>query len=126
MADTLHQVEPDIPNPWDIPLETLDVSRAELFLHNRHGDYFRRLREEDPVHFCEKSQFGPFWSITRYEDIMAVDSNHRVFSSNRDIVIGDAPDDFDTPMFIERADHPDARHALRLPVRRPPPPALLV
>ena len=100
MADTLHQVGPDIPNPWDIPLETLDVSRAELFLHNRHGDYFRRLREEDPVHFCEKSQFGPFWSITRYEDIMAMDSNHRVFSSNRDIVIGDAPDDFDTPMFI--------------------------
>ncbi|KCZ94498.1 cytochrome P450 [Hyphomonas johnsonii MHS-2] len=29
-----------------------------------------------------------------------MDSNHRQFSSRRDIVIGDAPADFDTPMFI--------------------------
>lgn len=27
------------------------------------------------------SQFGPYWAITRYEDIPAVDMNHRVFSS---------------------------------------------
>jgi hypothetical protein len=25
--------------------------------------------------------FGPFWSITRFDDIVAVDSNHEVFSS---------------------------------------------
>ena len=100
MADTIQTVGPDIPNPWDLPLDTLDVSRAELFLHNLHGEYFRRLRQEDPVHFCQESQFGPFWSITKYEDIVAVDSNHHVFSSKRDIVIGDAPADFDTPMFI--------------------------
>lgn len=101
MADTLRAAEPiDIPDPWGLPLDSFDVSRAELFQQNRHGEYFRRLRQEAPVHFCPDSQFGPFWSITRYHDIVAVDSNSGAFSSNRDIVIGDAPNDFETPMFI--------------------------
>ncbi len=91
---------PNIPDPWSLPLETLDVSKVELFQHNRHGDYFRRLREEDPVHYCPQSAHGPYWSITKFNDIVAVDSNHQVFSSKRDIVIGDAPVDFVTPMFI--------------------------
>ena len=101
MADTVHPISAaDIPDPWSLPLETLDVSKAELFQHNKHGAYFRRLREEAPVHYCPDSQFGPYWSITKFNDIVAVDSNHKVFSSKRDIVIGDNPDDFSPPMFI--------------------------
>lgn len=101
MPDTLRSTSAnDIPDPWSVPLETIDPSRAELYLHDRHGDYFRRLRQEDPVHFCSDSQFGAYWSITKYNDIVAVDSNHKAFSSHRDIVIGDAPGDFETPMFI--------------------------
>lgn len=89
-----------LPDPWSVPLDTLDVSRSELFQANVHGAYFRRLRQEDPVHFCAESAFGPYWSITKFNDIVAVDSNHRVFSSDRDIVIGDAPESFAPPMFI--------------------------
>ncbi|MEL7541181.1 MAG: cytochrome P450, partial [Pseudomonadota bacterium] len=101
MADTAHGFEAaGLPDPKTLPLETLDVSLAELFEANIHGEYFRRLRHEDPVHFCPDSQFGPYWSVTKYDDIVAVDSNHKVFSSDRDIVIGDAPKDFNTPMFI--------------------------
>lgn len=114
MADTAQEIRPGIPDPFALPLETLDVSLAELFQHNVHGEYFRRLRKEDPIHYCPDSQFGPYWSITRYNDIVAVDSNHRVFSSNRDIVIGDAPEDFDTPMFItmDGQKHVDQRKAV--------------
>jgi len=101
MPDTVQNMTAaDIPDPWSIPLETLDVSKAEIFQNNLHGEYFRRLRQEDPVHYCPDSPFGPYWSITKYNDIMAVDSNNKVFSSHRDIVIGDAPADFTTPMFI--------------------------
>lgn len=101
MPDTLTATRADdIPDPWTLPLEDLDVSQAELFKHNVHGEYFRRLRKEDPIHYCADSAFGPYWSVTRFHDIVAVDSNHQSFSSRRDIVIGDAPDDFDTPMFI--------------------------
>ena len=65
----------------DLPLDKIDVSRAELFERNVEGEYFRRLRSEDPVHYCAESAYGPYWSITKYKDIMAVDTNHQVFSS---------------------------------------------
>jgi cytochrome P450 len=87
-------------DPWSQPLETLDPSRAELFQTGAHHAYFRRLRAEDPVHYTAESQFGPYWSITRFHDIVAVDTNHQAFSSNRDIVIGDNPEGFAPPMFI--------------------------
>ncbi|PKQ05415.1 MAG: cytochrome P450 [Alphaproteobacteria bacterium HGW-Alphaproteobacteria-11] len=64
-----------------LPLDRIDVSRAELFERNVEGDYFARLRREDPVHYCAESAYGPYWSITKYKDIMAVDTNHQVFSS---------------------------------------------
>ena len=101
MADTQHPVEDGaIADPWKLPLETLDVARSELFLNDRHGEYFRRLRQEDPVHYCPDSEFGPYWSITKYDDIVAVDSNHKVFSSAGNIVIGDQSPEFAIPMFI--------------------------
>ena len=89
-----------VADPWDLPLETMDVSRAEIFEQNMHGEYFRRLRQEDPVHYCPDSDFGPYWSITKFNDIVAVDTNHKAFSSKRDIVIGDQSDDFAVAMFI--------------------------
>ncbi len=101
LADTQHTIdESGVPDPYSLPLETLDVSKAEIFEANAQGEYFRRLRKEDPVHYCANSSFGPYWSITRYEDIIAVDSNHKVFSSQDNIVIGDAPEGMETPMFI--------------------------
>ena len=101
MTDTLVKNRGvDIPDPWSLPLDKIDVSKSELFLNNRHGDYFRRLREEDPVHYCAESDFGPYWSITKFNDIVAVDTNFKAFSSHRDITIGDQEDEFYAPMFI--------------------------
>ncbi|WP_439105830.1 cytochrome P450 [Congregibacter sp.] len=96
----LASVHSDVPDPGSLPLDTLDVAQAEIFQANAHGEYFRRLRREAPVHFCPDSQFGPYWSITKYKDIMAVDTDHTRFSSERDIVIGDQPQGFAPPMFI--------------------------
>ena len=90
----------DIPDPWSLPLETLDPSQARLFEHGAHHEYFRRLRQEDPVHWSPTGPTGGYWSITRFDDIMAVDTNHQVFSSNRDIVIGDQPPEFAPKNFI--------------------------
>ena len=59
----------------------MDVSNPELYESNTFHPLFRQLRENDPVHYCRDSQFGPYWAITRYDDIVAVDMNHRVFSS---------------------------------------------
>lgn len=65
-----------------IALEDIDVSDPELWRTDSHWPYFERLRAEDPVHYCRKSQFGPYWSVTKFDDIMAVDTNHKVFSSD--------------------------------------------
>lgn len=59
----------------------MDVSNPELYEANSFHPLFRELRATDPVHYCNESQFGPYWAITRYEDIVAVDTNYRVFSS---------------------------------------------
>ena len=86
---------------WSMPLETLDPSDAGLFVTGAHHEYFRRLRREDPVHWSPTGPTGGYWSITRFHDIMAVDTNHEVFSSHRDIAIGDNPPDFSPGSFIQ-------------------------
>jgi len=85
-----------------IPLDLIDVSRPELWKTDSHWPYFERLRREDPVHYCRDSQFGPYWSITKYNDIVAVETNPQVFSSEGDlggVSIGDFAKNR-LPMFI--------------------------
>jgi cytochrome P450 len=84
----------------DIPLDQIDVSDPQLFQDGTIWPYFERLRREDPVHYCGRSAFGPYWSITKYKDIMQVDTNHAVFSSEGGISILDRPEEFRTPNFI--------------------------
>ena len=89
-----------LPDPYSIPLDQLDPSRGELFRTGQHLAYFERLRTEDPVHFVNSEEFGPYWSITKFNDILYVDSHHQQFSSEPNIVIGDSTIDFEPPMFI--------------------------
>jgi len=87
-------------NPYDVPLDKIDMSRPELYEANVHDKWFARLREEDPVHYCADSKAGPFWSITTFDDIKTVDTNHQIFSSDKSIAIGVINDDFNPPNFI--------------------------
>ena len=100
MPDTAQLLDDVITRNLKGPIEEVDPSEARLFELQAHHDVFRRLRTEDPVHYTADSAFGPYWSITRFKDIVTVDSNHKVFSSEGNIVIGNAPEDFVTPMFI--------------------------
>jgi cytochrome P450 len=81
-------------DPYAIPLEKIDVSDADLFETDTHWGYFERLRKEDPVHYCAASEFGPYWSVTRYDDIVHVEKNPEIYSSARSIVVGDPDPDF--------------------------------
>src|ERR1700732_492040 len=85
------------------PLEDFDVGNPELFRSNTFWPYFERLRREDPVHFCRDSMFGPYWSVTKYNDIIQVETNHKVYSSEASlggIFIRDAKPEFRRPAFI--------------------------
>jgi len=81
-------------------LEDFDVSSAKLMQADQHWDFFARLRDEAPVHYCKDSMFGPYWSITRFADIMEIEKNWQDFSSDLGITLGDRPEDFSTPNFI--------------------------
>ncbi len=74
-------------DPYAIPLEDIDMSNGDYFQNQQHFALFDRLRKEDPVHFCDSELIGRFWSITRYEDIVAVDTNHKQFSSEPSIFL---------------------------------------
>jgi cytochrome P450 len=69
------------------PLETLDPAQPALFKSNQMWWNFERLRKEDPVHYTPESRYGSYWSITRFNDIMAVDTDHKNFSSEPGISI---------------------------------------
>ena len=76
-------------DPYSIPLEKIDVADSELFETDTHWGYFERLRKEDPVHYCAESEFGPYWSVTKFDDIVTVEKNPEIYSSARSIVVGD-------------------------------------
>jgi cytochrome P450 len=66
----------------DTPLEEIDVSRPELYEQDCWQPVFKKLREEDPIHLCEESVFGRFWSLTTYKPIVHVEALPDVFSSD--------------------------------------------
>ena len=69
------------------PLETLNPAQPELFQQNIMWPYFERLRKEAPVHYTPDSFYGPYWNITKFNDIVEVDTNHKVFSSEPRITL---------------------------------------
>ena len=93
----------DIPPLGDTPVEDILIADPELWRQEKYWDRFAKMRKEDPLHYTPDSFVGPFWSVTRYEDIMAVDIDHQRFSSSWEhggITLGEPPEGFELPMFI--------------------------
>ncbi len=87
-------------NPATVPLDRIEIWQPHRFENYTFWPYFERLRKDDPVHYTAESPYGPFWSITKFEDIMYVDTHHDIFSSEGGITLDDDPEDFEMPMFI--------------------------
>jgi cytochrome P450 len=88
---------------FSMPLEDIDPSDSLLFADDTIGHYFARLRRDAPVHRSHSPMFGDYWSVTTYDHIMAVDTNHQMFSSdwsNGGIAIQDRPLTERLQMFI--------------------------
>ena len=103
VADPQTDIEFHTERAWSMPLNEFNPAQRDLFQNDVIWPYFERLRKEAPVHKCFDEEFGEYWSVTSYEDIMAVDTNHHVFSSSWEhggITLFDGPEDFQLPMFI--------------------------
>jgi cytochrome P450 len=87
-------------------LDRIDVSDPALYQNDTWQPLFARLRREDPVHYCAESAYGPYWSVTRYNDIMAVELDPATYSSELGgIQLIDQPESMKLPNFI-RMDPP--------------------
>jgi cytochrome P450 len=87
-----------------LPLEELNPSDPAGFVDDTVGYVFERLRREDPVHRSHSpiAGMGDYWSVTRYKDILHVESHHEVYSSEAGITLMDYPpgDEQKLEMFI--------------------------
>jgi cytochrome P450 len=101
MTETVYS-NPDVldQDPWQLRLDEVNPAQPALFANDVQWAYFERLRSEAPVHFCKDSDFGPYWSVTKYQDIKYVDTSYELFSSEPNIVLQDQDEDFPLPMFI--------------------------
>ena len=88
------------------PLSSIDVSDPAIYEQDTWRPLFARLRREAPVHYCAESRYGPYWSVTRYNDIMTVELDHATYSSQLGgIQVEDQPADMKRGSFI-RMDPP--------------------
>src|SRR6202035_3668488 len=87
-----------------LPLEELNPADPQGFVDDTVGYVFERLRREDPVHRSHSPIPGidTYWSVTRYRDIMQVDTSHNIYSSEDGITLMDFPpgDEQKLQMFI--------------------------
>jgi cytochrome P450 len=85
------------------PLADINLGDPEIFRSDTWGPLFERVRREDPVHWTRSTRYGEFWSITKFDHIMEVDTNHQVFSSEASLggitIFGEGTDG-GLPMFI--------------------------
>lgn len=88
---------------YAMPLSQFHVGNPELFRTDTLWPYFERLRKEEPVHYCTASPVGEYWSVTRYNDIMHVETNPAIFSSDvhlGGIMLRDVDPKYEWPSFI--------------------------
>ena len=102
-----------------LPLDQLNPADVQGFVDDTVGFALERLRREAPVHRSHSpiEGMGDYWSVTRYKDIMAVDTNHAVFSSDwthGGITLIDQVGEQQLPMFIamDQPKHDDQRKAV--------------
>lgn len=88
------------PQSKNAQINDQDLVNPEIFKEDRWQPLFKQLRDHDPLHWTRKSPWGPFWSVTRYEDIMYVDSHAKLFINEPGITLGDSNDDFRPRAFI--------------------------
>jgi cholest-4-en-3-one 26-monooxygenase len=73
----------------------MDIDRAltdpGFFVNNDPHPLWQQLRREDPVHWTE-GLVRPFWSVTRYDDIVAVFSEPHLFTSTRGLIVPSSPE----------------------------------
>jgi cytochrome P450 len=92
-----------VTDAYGLPLDAIDVSNPKLYQDDIWHPYFERLRREDPVHYTRDGMYGSYWSVTKFKDIMQVETAPQIYSSEAKlggITITDRPMEFRRSSFI--------------------------
>ena len=104
-------------------MESVQPDNPQLYYDNTWGPLFARLRREDPVHFTPSSPYGPYWSVTRFDDLTEVDLNPLTYSSKSEyggVALEDLPKNANRESF-NRMDPPEhtAKRKVVAPIASP-------
>jgi cytochrome P450 len=96
-----------------------NIVDPDAYLNGVPHATFARLRTDDPVSWWEEEQGSGFWAVTRYQDILTVSHNTRVFSSARGIRLEDMKEDElharRTMMELDPPEHTNYRRIVQPP-----------
>ena len=98
---------------------SIDITNPDLYLSGVPHAAFKQLRDEDQVSWQPEKDGHGFWAVTRYQDILMVSKNTRVFSSAQGIRLEDMDDDEAearrTMMELDPPEHTDYRRMVNPP-----------
>src|SRR5437868_5466016 len=69
--------------PVAVDMTYEDLSSPDTFVPGVPFETFDRLRKENPVFWHEEVDGPGFWCVTRYDDLVAVNRDNSLFSSNK-------------------------------------------
>lgn len=93
-----------------LSLEEIDVAHWDLMRFDTIWPYYDRLRQESPVYFHDDSIQGPYWSVTNYDLVKAVDTDPVRFSSEPSIGFFTPDEPAEENSFISLDDPKHAEH----------------
>ena len=92
-----------------------DLSLHDSFMNGLPLNTFARLRREDPVAWCDYADGKGFWSITRHEDILALNRDSEWMSSAQGIRMEDQTyEEYLARRTFQETDAPDHTRVRRL------------
>ena len=85
-----------------------DLSSHDTFVSGPPHNTFKRLRDTDPLHWTDWSEGKGFWSVTRHADILEMNRNTAVFSSEHGIRMEDqSPEEVIARRTFQEIDPPE-------------------
>jgi len=100
----------------------VDITDPDIYTNGVPHTTFKRLRDEAPVSWTPEKDGRGFWSITRYDDILTVSQNSKVFSVSKGIRLEDMDEEETkarlTMMELDPPEHTNYRRLVNPPFSR--------
>lgn len=99
----------------DLGPDDANITSHDTYTNGVPHATFKRLREEDPIHWTEEADGTGFWSVLRYDDAIAVSKDVKTFTSSKGIRLEDMdPEETEARRTMMELDPPEHTRYRRL------------